>query len=399
MTTKQQSTKVKVSFTDSLLNHPLVVSVPYAENSRNFLYSLRRILNKEKRIAPINQTIKKVGDKEYTLTVRKRSDNLNRLTIHGHQVNEYDVYVDDNDSIMDIKFLLAPLIDAKPEYIQLNYNTSRRLSDDENVIKSNCLSSDIVIMFWLEIPNPDSDKGESCIYRACSHLTTINPLYPDMGTTIRKVLSQHPDTKTFGVREYLDKNDFTKRGEYKWSNFNTTNQRVTNFSSGLRNLGLIPKQSKVGICSQNRAEWIIADYSANVQSMVTIPLYPLDDHYFEYVINHSELECIVCSSDVLYQLNKARSKCPTLKYIILMDDELPDQVYAKEKDFKRETYTHLFSEIEKLGINKRFDDVLPATDNLSTIMYTSGTTGPPKGVMLTHRNLMCILNTYAQVDT
>eukprot|EP01084_Bolivina_argentea_P059633 108922_1 len=401
MSTQERSTRITVSFTDTMLSEPIICDVPCVENDRKFPYILRRTLHKLKRISPINQVINKVGDNEYQLTMRRRADTLSKLTIHGHAANEYDVYIDKDDTVIDLKFLLSPLIDAKPEYIQLNYNTERRLQDNENVIKSNLLSSEIIIMFWLELDNPNAAKGESPIYRSVSHLLGFNPRYPNMGAVLRKYLKQNADqgVETWGIRKYLDKNNLSKRGEYEWTNYKTMNQRVTDLASGFRCLGLMPGKSKIGICSKNRREWLLSDYAGAVQSLITVPLYStLDKNAIEYIINHAEIELVTCSAAVLPEVNRARSKCPLLKYIILMDEELPDQIYATEKDPQRQTYTHLFSEIEKLGKQKPFEDCLPDTESISTIMYTSGTTGNPKGVMITHRNLACLINSMMQLD-
>ena len=202
---------------------------------------------------------------------------------------------------------------------------------------------------------------------------TLNKKYPNLGITVRKVLSRkdRTDNMTFGVRKYMDKNDFKKRGEFEFINYKEINDKVTHIASGLRYLGL-KKGDKIGISGNNRPEWCLTDYACSVQSFVSVPLYStLDKNAIQYIINHADIKCVVCSYDVLKEVNKCRQYCKKLKYIILMDYQLPAQIYASNKD-NNGSYTYKLSEIENIGKSNIFPDVYPDSQDIWTIMYTSG---------------------------
>eukprot|EP01084_Bolivina_argentea_P153739 268041_1 len=283
-----QTCKVTIEFADpSEYGEPVELSLNCSRSSPYFPYFLRRKLQKAKRIPCIEHKLEEITSNRFKFT-RKERNNLNQLTIYGHHDDEYNLQIDNNDTVIDIKFLLAALIDAKPDYIQLNYNTMRRLNDSENIIKLNGLSSSIKIMWWLEIEN--QNQNESPIIRSVSHLAGIHPSYPDMATSIRKVCSKYSDVKTFGVRTYLDKNDLSLRGQFEFINYKIIDDKITKLAAAFCSLGLSKKnESKVGLCSRNRREWLLCDYASTVQSIVNVPLYAtLDKNAIEFITNHAE---------------------------------------------------------------------------------------------------------------
>lgn len=147
---------------------------------------------------------------------------LRPLTVHGHHMDEYHVQVHPDDTVLDLKYILSPLVNNgnAASNIQMNFNTVRRLHDDELVVKAGCLSPTVVIMYWFEMEN-ESDgarKGmETPIYQSVAKLQTTNPLFPDIATTIRATVEKfkNGDHPTFGYRQYLDPNDLTKRGQFR----------------------------------------------------------------------------------------------------------------------------------------------------------------------------------------
>eukprot|EP01117_Protostelium_nocturnum_P005807 TRINITY_DN2096_c0_g1_i1.p1 TRINITY_DN2096_c0_g1~~TRINITY_DN2096_c0_g1_i1.p1 ORF type:complete len:742 (+),score=270.69 TRINITY_DN2096_c0_g1_i1:125-2350(+) len=157
-----------------------------------------------------------------------------------------------------------------------------------------------------------------------------------------------------------------------------------------------PQGFTVGIWSLNRPEWLITDQANSAYSNVSIALYDtLGAETVEYCVKDSELSIIVASAarcaDLLSLSNKL---VPVVKALICMDDEEafgPDgnklEVLRKwSKSVGIRFYS--FGEVEKLGREFPREHIPPSPDSIMSISYTSGTTGNPKGVLLTHKNML-----------
>merc|ERR1712154_674374 len=100
-------------------------------------------------------------------------------------------------------------------------------------------------------------------------------------------------------------------------------QRIDNISVAFREIIGMNKKSMLGLCARNRREWLLSDYAATLCSIVTIPLYPtLASDAFEYITNHAKISCIITDYQTVNEIVDLMKKCKSLKYIILMDDEL-----------------------------------------------------------------------------
>ncbi|HEY2830428.1 MAG TPA: long-chain fatty acid--CoA ligase [Thermoanaerobaculia bacterium] len=178
-----------------------------------------------------------------------------------------------------------------------------------------------------------------------------------------------------------------KKGE-RWLDISLAEFRDTIrwFSMGLRTLGVKPGD-RVAILSENRPEWAMGDFGILCAAAITVPVYPtLLGWQIEYILNDSgSVACIASSEEQLHKLLDIRSHCPHLHNIIVADAaaDMPpgvmtfEQVVAEGRKSEQERGRARFDE---LRTSRKPSD-------LATIVYTSGTTGNPKGAMLTHGNI------------
>nr|WP_314895638.1 long-chain fatty acid--CoA ligase [uncultured Flavobacterium sp.] len=144
----------------------------------------------------------------------------------------------------------------------------------------------------------------------------------------------------------------------------------------------IQKDDKVAIISSNnRTEWNIMDIGVLQTGAQTVPIYPtISEDDYEYILNHSgAIYCFVSDAEVLRKINLIKHKVPTLK-----------EVYSFNEIEGCKNWTKLLTLGEDLSnqdvVEDRKSNV--KTEDLATIIYTSGTTGKPKGVMLSHKNIV-----------
>jgi long-chain acyl-CoA synthetase len=160
---------------------------------------------------------------------------------------------------------------------------------------------------------------------------------------------------------------------------------VHGLAYALHDLG-VKAGDRVAILSENRPEWTISDFAILCASAVTVPVYPtLLGWQIEYILNDAGTVAIVCSNkEQLDKILEIRSHVPCLNNIIVCDPTQP--LPAGVKTFK-EVVDHGLK-LEKANPNW-FEQSRSSRrpDDLATLVYTSGTTGNPKGAMLTHGNV------------
>ncbi|MBU0991356.1 MAG: long-chain fatty acid--CoA ligase [Proteobacteria bacterium] len=154
----------------------------------------------------------------------------------------------------------------------------------------------------------------------------------------------------------------------------------------------IQKGDKIAILSENRLEWLYTDMGALGAGICVVPIYTtlLSDEV-EYIVNHSEAKVIFVENQT--QLEKALASignCPDLKKIVVLNNDTgrakSDKVISFKDFIEQGTQVYLNNPdlFEKLS-----DAVKP--EDLATIVYTSGTTGVPKGAMISHNNIMAVI--------
>lgn len=152
-------------------------------------------------------------------------------------------------------------------------------------------------------------------------------------------------------------------------------------SRGLLKLGIKPGD-KIGlITSNNRTEWAVMDLGISQIGVVTVPVYPtISEEDYVYIFNNSEIKyCFVSDAELYKKLTNAKPNIPSLAGIFTFDDVDGAPNWNEILDLGENDATQIEVDDLARAINP---------EDLATIIYTSGTTGKPKGVQLTHNNLV-----------
>ena len=186
--------------------------------------------------------------------------------------------------------------------------------------------------------------------------------------------------------QYNEKPFLWAKKNKEWSplSWKETSSKVKEFAGGLRSFGIKPGD-KVVIVSENRPEWIIADLAINLIGAITVPAYTTnteDDHH--YILEHSDARAVIASNNILAnRVALATTRTKLCNILITLDSYSgfePDNLKIIN-----------FNEVNDFGKNNietaldYLNHIQP--DDVSCIIYTSGTGGRPKGVMLTHKNI------------
>jgi long-chain acyl-CoA synthetase len=161
---------------------------------------------------------------------------------------------------------------------------------------------------------------------------------------------------------------------------------VESLAARLMQLGL-NKGDRAGILGETRAEWAFADLAILCSAGITVPIYnTLPPKQAQYIINDSQMKMLFVSNEAqLKKILEIRNEIPSIQQIFVFDPpaDMPPNV-TELTDAIRDGKEFLKSDPQM--VRKRASEVQP--DDIFTLVYTSGTTGEPKGVMLTHGNVM-----------
>lgn len=191
-----------------------------------------------------------------------------------------------------------------------------------------------------------------------------------------KSVEKYPDQRALMWKE---------SGTYTQMTYRRLWERIKHFSAGLKAKG-ISNQDKLAILAHSGPMWTISDFSAASLHVTNVPIYPtIPAEQVKYMIDNAEATCIVVQDQDQYE--KVLEAGVDMKLIVVM---LPSE------DFKQTNKVMSFEAIEALGIEQPYESWKEnwekiERDDLLTIIHTSGTTGNPKGVMLTHGNILANL--------
>ncbi len=192
----------------------------------------------------------------------------------------------------------------------------------------------------------------------------------------------------FDAVERHDKPDalqYKVGGVYKPISSRAVAERVRRAALGLAELSVAPGD-RVGIMSENRPEWAIADFACLTASLTDVPLYPnLPPEQAAYILRDSGAVAIFVSDAAqAAKIAQVRATLPALRHVITFaaDRHAGADLTMAELEARGSAVD---TEARRAAYRDRAHAVKP--DDLATLIYTSGTTGDPKGVMLTHDNL------------
>ncbi|MCO4822654.1 MAG: long-chain fatty acid--CoA ligase, partial [Flavobacteriaceae bacterium] len=179
----------------------------------------------------------------------------------------------------------------------------------------------------------------------------------------------------------LDK-ALTSKANGKWYSISTQEyiNQANTISRGLLRLGVQPNDKIAVISTTNRTEWNIMDIGILQTGAQNVPIYPtISKEDYEYILNHSEATyCFASDNSILEKLNQIKGNTK-LKAIYTFDDVENEESWKAILDLGKD-------ESNQNEVEARKDAVTP--NDLATLIYTSGTTGRPKGVMLSHNNIV-----------
>ncbi|MFH0958402.1 MAG: AMP-binding protein, partial [Pseudomonadota bacterium] len=211
--------------------------------------------------------------------------------------------------------------------------------------------------------------------------------------TIPKLLARN--SKLYSDRVALREKDL---GIWQRTTWDEYWNHVCYFALGLKKLGL-EKGDKLSILGDNCREWLYADLATQSSSAVTVGIYPTDvASQVRYILENSESSFIVAKDqEQVDKILEVKDSLPRLKKIVVVD--------MKGLRRYRDTMVTSFKDVESLGfeINTRephlFEQMVSGTrpDDPAIIVYTSGTTGQPKGAMITHKNMIAMIRGLAEV--
>ena len=189
------------------------------------------------------------------------------------------------------------------------------------------------------------------------------------------------DIPYYQLQKYPNQKMFVTKTNNEWIGISTETflTRVNEVSRGLVAFGVLPGD-KICIASNSRVEWNILDIAIQQTGAYVVPIYPnISVNDYRYIFNDAGIKlCVVDSKELYDKINSIKSEISTLEHLFAIDkhDNIPN--WSEISDKASETD---ISEIERRkALIKNLD--------LATIIYTSGTTGNPKGVMLSHNNLI-----------
>lgn len=225
------------------------------------------------------------------------------------------------------------------------------------------------------------------------NVTTQLPDEPRIGVTKRIPLAPDEPTTLVEVFEYVarvhqrsDTLNYKRDGRWVSISSDEMLKRVRSIAGGLYSLG-VRRGDRVAILSESRPEWTLADAGCMFAAAIDVPIYPtLMPPQVRYILKDCGARVLLIQNEAKFlEIREVLSECPAIEHVVFLEE--PGSQVDRGISL---------AELEKRG--RSLEEQQPELisniahqlqeDDLATIIYTSGTTGEPKGVMLTHSNLV-----------
>ncbi|KAI9217240.1 hypothetical protein BC828DRAFT_361263, partial [Blastocladiella britannica] len=239
--------------------------------------------------------------------------------------------------------------------------------------------------FTIESPNAVPEPGSGVPRRAAfmgdRPLTGLPENVNSGWDFFTRTCDSYPEYEYLGYRPIVD----GVAQAYVWETYAQVRDRVDKIAGALVHKGY-GKETAIGIYSTNCPEWLVTALACYRQDFVPVPLYDsLGTEAVEYIISQSEMTLAFVAESKLSLLLQHAAKFPLLKTIVVYGTPNADDLGAAAA---LDVELVSFTDLEALGAEHPSDPSPATHDSIAVICYTSGTTGKPKGAMITHRNII-----------